>query len=370
MNPLEKIPSANIPGVEFQFVNVTPELAAKWLQAAGKNRKLKKSTVAAYAADIRNGAWLTTHQGLAFNSNDRLIDGQHRLNAVVQARQSVTMLVSCGWPVGGKFKTMDAVDRGVNRSIADQLGIQHGILDAKRVVVVANAIAAACISKQRVWKSTTATTLELVAMFKDEIKFILDNPTKERGLKSATVAACLALCQRTWPEKTKDAMERLLHGENLSRDNSLLWLRNYLMGDGALNSDAFTVRQTTFHHLLEFVENRAMKCLCSNSSENYFRVLRLEGKRVRQVCDLYGVNLPTVVANDEPQKPVRKAISPIGAEAITIGMALAGPFTIMDLTARLDKCDNSGQWAMVWKNRGWIKPAGFGQFTRTATFGK
>ena len=98
-----KIPAADIndtpfAGVRFAFCDVTPELAAEWLKHNRRNRKVKDTTVEAYAMDMRNGAWQTTHQGVAFDLAGNLIDGQHRLRGIVQARRPVLMVVSHGWP--------------------------------------------------------------------------------------------------------------------------------------------------------------------------------------------------------------------------------------------------------------------------------
>jgi hypothetical protein len=183
-----KIPTLVIKGtplseVKLSFCRVTPELAAEWLNRNPKNRRVKKKTVDAYAMDMRNGAWLPTHQGIAFDATGKLLDGQHRLLAIVQSKHPVTMLVTHGWPPanGGKHKTMDAVDRGVARSLADQLHLQHGIepKEAARVVQICNGIASAASGSSRVLKSTTDSILFVFKQYESEIKWVMANPTRE-----------------------------------------------------------------------------------------------------------------------------------------------------------------------------------------------
>lgn len=367
-------PAANIKDtpyarVKFNFVNVTPELAADWLKANRKNRKLKDRTVEAYQMDMKNGAWMTTHQGIAFDDADNLIDGQHRLVALVGAKTPVLMLVSRGWPAGGgKRKTMDAVDRGVQRSLPDQLYLQHDIerRDASKVVQICNAIAAACSGMVRVHKSTVDTVLAVFAIYKPEIQWFLQNPITQRGIKQATVSACLVMGRSVWADKTEDALNRLKTGENLSRENPILHLRNWLVGDGN-NEYADLVRRVTFHHLAAFVDGKSLPQVVVNSEVALNRVLKLHKVRVEKICGLYNQPLPPALrVNGEEAKPVN--LSPTSPEAVEIGQRLSGCFTTTDLRARTDA--NVGQWFGVWLAKGWIEPAGVNQFRKTEKFGK
>jgi hypothetical protein len=111
----------------IKWEEITPKKAAAYLEKNATNRTLRGPTVAAYEADMKAGNWIPTHQGIAFNDRDELIDGQHRLTAVVRSGATVRMLVTRGLPaLTGENHTMDAVDRGAARSISDQLKLQHG----------------------------------------------------------------------------------------------------------------------------------------------------------------------------------------------------------------------------------------------------
>lgn len=80
-----------------QLIEVTPPLAEKWLADHNEgNRPISKSVVKRYADDIKNGRWMLTHQGPAFDDSDRLIDGQHRLSAVIESGIPVPMYVTFG----------------------------------------------------------------------------------------------------------------------------------------------------------------------------------------------------------------------------------------------------------------------------------
>jgi len=82
--------------MQFKAEKITPKMAAKWLKECNQiNRPLSKLVVAKYAKAMSEGQWRLTHQGIAF-AGDRLLDGQHRLAAVVRCGAPVTMMVARG----------------------------------------------------------------------------------------------------------------------------------------------------------------------------------------------------------------------------------------------------------------------------------
>lgn len=54
----------------------------------GTNRPISATVVNNYAKAMLSGAWLHTHQGIGFDTNDNLKDGQQRLRALVQAAET------------------------------------------------------------------------------------------------------------------------------------------------------------------------------------------------------------------------------------------------------------------------------------------
>lgn len=74
-------------------VTVTPELAKEWLKLNTRNRKVSPIRVKGYADQMKAGAWRITGQAIQFDTDGVLIDGQHRLEAVVMANVPVRMAV-------------------------------------------------------------------------------------------------------------------------------------------------------------------------------------------------------------------------------------------------------------------------------------
>lgn len=103
-----------------QVVTVTPEHAERWLGRNVQNRNLRQSTVDVYARDMLAGNWMMTGEAVKFNRNGRLLDGQHRLAAVVQSGCSIPMLIVSGLADA----TQNVMDSGVKRTAADVLRIK------------------------------------------------------------------------------------------------------------------------------------------------------------------------------------------------------------------------------------------------------
>lgn len=81
------------------------------------NRPLAESRVKALASMILSGDWQTTHQGIAIAEDGRLLDGQHRLNAIIRAGVPVRIMVTRDMDAG----TFAVMDRGGTRTLAQAL---------------------------------------------------------------------------------------------------------------------------------------------------------------------------------------------------------------------------------------------------------
>jgi hypothetical protein len=100
-------------GIVTRKVLITPEMAKRCLAKNPQNRPINEFKVAQYRDDILRGRWRLTHQGIAFDDEGNLIDGQHRLRAIVAAGIPVEMLVTRGL----SRNTIIAIDEGLKRSI-------------------------------------------------------------------------------------------------------------------------------------------------------------------------------------------------------------------------------------------------------------
>jgi hypothetical protein len=221
-----------------QWIIMTPELAKRWLTNNFVNRTIREDLINTYARDMLNGRWIYTHQGIAFNDRDELIDGQHRLFAVIVANVEVRMMVTFGLPSkidGHEMTTMDAVDRGATRSVADQLKIQHGLKHGSLIAMICNSIAPIC-STERTRRLSVGQTLEIYRAFEHPIHWVMAHRSHETGLRQAGVNAGFAFAIATElngsvPISSTPIMlmfEAIVSGEGINPGSGIVRLREFL----------------------------------------------------------------------------------------------------------------------------------------------
>lgn len=79
-------------------VMITPEKARVILDAQPRQRPINNLNVGKIKAAILGGKFLRTHQGIAFDTDGALSDGQHRLEACFQAGLPIEVLASFNEP--------------------------------------------------------------------------------------------------------------------------------------------------------------------------------------------------------------------------------------------------------------------------------
>ncbi len=102
---------------DAEIVEVTPQLAETWLSRNLNNRNMRRAVVDSYCRDIEAGRWRLNGETIKFGPNGVLLDGQHRLSAVVQAGATIPMVVVRNL----SDDVMATVDVGAKRSYADAL---------------------------------------------------------------------------------------------------------------------------------------------------------------------------------------------------------------------------------------------------------
>lgn len=120
-----------------EFIEVTPDLAQRWIGLNTANRKLKPGNVAAFARDMSEGRWKTNGEAIKLAgppfAPTKLLDGQNRLHAVLKAGVPVRMLVVFGVDA----EAQGTMDSGARRTVADNLTIQ-GVKNAHIVSAAAS----------------------------------------------------------------------------------------------------------------------------------------------------------------------------------------------------------------------------------------
>lgn len=84
-------------GVRFEIWSITPELAARMLERV-HNRPRRVPRVAKYSRVMRRGGWRLNYEWIGIDEEGYIIEGQHRLQACIEADVPFVALVLIGVP--------------------------------------------------------------------------------------------------------------------------------------------------------------------------------------------------------------------------------------------------------------------------------
>lgn len=104
----------------YEVVDITPDMAREMLTYNTHNRNLRARIVAGYAEDMRNGDWEEDGQSIKFGRDGALLDGQHRLAAILEAGVTVRILVVRNLP----NQAQETMDTHAKRSFSDVLKLR------------------------------------------------------------------------------------------------------------------------------------------------------------------------------------------------------------------------------------------------------
>lgn len=213
--------------ITMKHVTMTPELAQKYLELNTGNRHLRQHIVDRYAADMKNGRWKLNGEAIKVTPT-RLLDGQHRLWAVIESECSIRMLVV----EGIDDDAFDTIDTGLKRQSGDVLAFA-GIPD-RHNVAAATSVLIHYLNNN--WKCANVITPAQVLEQYYKTPEILDAVRMgvRKGIKQLVPCSYIApllffFMKKSYPDAEYFA-NKLGTGEEMSGDNPIMVLRNRLLG--------------------------------------------------------------------------------------------------------------------------------------------
>lgn len=238
--------------MQVRVEKITPKKAQEWIDRSHdvSQRSLNKVRVERLAHAIRDGQWRVTHQAIAIDETGRVLDGQHRLHAIVLAGQDMPGLeVEALVAFDADPSSFDVIDTGAVRTTSDTLKIagftNTNVLAASiRSYLTYDDV----VNTTRDWsrvaaRLTTADVLEWIEVKanKDRARAALaigarvSTSVGRHGLNTSITAAALIMMQPRKSAVTYDTMlefyERLSDGAMLASHSPILALRRWMIGD-------------------------------------------------------------------------------------------------------------------------------------------
>lgn len=123
-----------VPTSPMSVITVYPETAQDWLDNHNnRNRKVRQPVVDRYAHDMIEGNWHYNGEPIQFDTNFNLMNGQHRLRAIVKSGKAQSILVITGLDPAAHT----TMDNGARRLPGDVLTIS-GYAEGRTLAAVAN----------------------------------------------------------------------------------------------------------------------------------------------------------------------------------------------------------------------------------------
>jgi hypothetical protein len=244
-----------------KYMVITPEMAKLWLDHCNpeSNRVLSDTVYERYAKAMSRGEWRTTHQGIAFDKEGKLLDGQHRLMGIKLSGVSIEMLVIPGCDAA----TFDVLDSGHRRQAAQLLKVPH------RVIVAA---AARIIGQMyKMWdpvtlfdgfydtRASTADILRAVAAWPELVTLapVASAVYRASGINQPTHLVVLAQAARTdYADRIDEWASGLISGANMDQKDPRLALRNRFFRDRVVLGTS-TARRSSYNLIAKSWNNWA-----------------------------------------------------------------------------------------------------------------
>lgn len=214
---------------------VTPELATKYLSSNQGNRKISERQVNFYYKQMISGDWGSTGDTIKISSDGLLLDGQHRLKALIRYDKPLEMFIAEG--VDPALFPM--IDTGKSRTASDVLS-SNGVGRPTNM-----ASAAKYILLYDNDQMNRAHNKDVAPSHKKILQFVQDHPELEpivgyacqvnkkfKFMPPHMLATLYWIISKKNPIKADEFMIQYGSGVGLSEDSPVRLLRDRLMKDG------------------------------------------------------------------------------------------------------------------------------------------
>jgi hypothetical protein len=175
-----------------------------------------------YARDMEAGRWQLTHQGIAFNNSGELIDGQHRLLAIIEANVAIKMVVSTGMAL-----EYDApIDQGYGRKMHHVMHLTHRRVAALRALTL---LEAGRFTKRRE-KASQAELQTALEHHHDALAAVIVDERKQHG----GLIGALAYAWPIAPDLVSSLARQIATGELIQKADPAYAWRRWAERGGAL----------------------------------------------------------------------------------------------------------------------------------------
>lgn len=218
---------------------VTPPAALALLEKNTHNRKLSEATVGKYAEEIKSGQWLPVPQGIGLDDQpiETLMDGQHRLAAIVKANEGAWLLIVRNLPAAAQEK----IDRQKRRVLAEAFALS-GLSASREVVQTATYLARLVTNAGG--NPADCDVRNAVGCHGESLVVVCGSTRKhDRGMSQVGFRAAMVLCHEVHPQKAVEFMEKVQSPLHSTADDPAFRLRCVLTSTSVKACGGGTLQQ-------------------------------------------------------------------------------------------------------------------------------
>ena len=211
---------------------ITPEKAQMMLKNNKHNRKMSEAATEKYAQAMIRGAWIENGAPIIF-SGDTLLDGQHRLSALIKSGISREFVVVTDL----HRSAFTTIDTGKRRNLQDILSIRKEENQKTLAIAIthhSNFTATGGFVKSKAQKNLTYAEFldynELHPQINRSVHFVCSFPRRQKSLMDPGPTACLhALFSDRDALLADEFIRKFLTGENITESEPVCRLREKLI---------------------------------------------------------------------------------------------------------------------------------------------
>lgn len=222
--------SKSEPSVKIEII--TPAIAKEMMKRNPRNRNVIQGSLNHYIRQINEGQWKLNGDTIRFDTDDNLMDGQHRLLAIIETGISMKCMIARNL----NKDAMPTIDTGRMRTVADHLKLQHRF-ETSNYASVAAAIVILSRFEGRKYierKGQRLTPAEAIAFLEQNGAMLKSvdatGPELFKMLTPSVTIAMHYLFCKIDRFRAEEFFEKLKSGENLGKTSPILKLRTELLG--------------------------------------------------------------------------------------------------------------------------------------------
>lgn len=228
--------------MEVEEILITVDIARAMLEKNIGNRPLDRKHVIFLANEMLEGRWKKNGDTICFSKDGMLLDGQHRLSAIIMLGEPVSMLVVRGL----NPEVFSTKDIGKKRTPADTLAVM-GEINCKKTAsalsVLERYMSGRMNSGSRLRTTQIAELLSKYPDIRESVAFCEYTPL----LPASSLVACHYLFSQKDREAADKFVRKMIDGNNLDEGDPIFILRKRLL------ENATSKKKHRAHHMTALV---------------------------------------------------------------------------------------------------------------------